>query len=137
MAYQDGSRVALRLMEIEEAIQETNAELQALIDGPLFVTAEELAQRERDFKRLTDRLQGLHAAWQLQQRTVCLRPGRQSGCMAGHLGWEDRPAVAAHSSGQGSALLRHQSIHKPGSRRRRSGGCGGNLDNRVQSETFE
>jgi hypothetical protein len=68
MAYQDGSRVAFRLIEIEETIQETNSQLQALIDGPLFVTAEELAQRERDFKRLTDRLQGLHAAWQLQQQ---------------------------------------------------------------------
>ena len=68
MAYQDGSRVALRLVEIKEAIQETTAELKTLIEGPLFVTAEELVQRERDIKRLTDRLQGLHAAWQLQQQ---------------------------------------------------------------------
>ena len=37
MAYQDGSRVALRLTEIEQAIQETNAQLQALNDGPLFI----------------------------------------------------------------------------------------------------
>ena len=68
MAYQDGSRVALRLIEIDEAIQETNSQLQALINGPLFATAEELALREREFKRLTDRLQGLHAAGQLQQQ---------------------------------------------------------------------
>ena len=68
MAYQDGSRVALRLVEIERAIQEANAQLQALIDGPLFITAEELAQREREFRRLTDRLQSLYAAWQLQQQ---------------------------------------------------------------------
>ena len=68
MAYPDGSRVALRLAEIERAVQETNAQLQALIDGPLFITAEELAQREREFRRLTDRLQSLYAAWQLQQQ---------------------------------------------------------------------
>lgn len=68
MAYQDGSRVALKLTEIEQTIQEANAELQALMNGPLFVSAEELAQRERDFKRLTDRMQGLYAAWQLQQQ---------------------------------------------------------------------
>jgi len=36
MAYQDGSRVALGLTEIQEAIQEVNAQLQALDDGPLF-----------------------------------------------------------------------------------------------------
>jgi len=68
MAYQDGSRVALRLAEIAQAIQETNAQLQALNGGTLFITAEELAQREREFKRLTDRLQGRHAARQLQQQ---------------------------------------------------------------------
>lgn len=68
MAYQDGSRVALRVIEIEEAIQETHGTLQALSDGPLFMTAEELARRERAFKRLTDRLQSLHAARQLQQQ---------------------------------------------------------------------
>ena len=68
MAYRDDSRVAVRLTEIEEAIQETNAQLQALIDGPSFITAEELAQRERQFKRLTDRLQSLHTARQLQQQ---------------------------------------------------------------------
>ena len=68
MAYQDGSRVALRVIEIEEAIQETHGTLQALNDGPLFMTAEELARRERAFKRLTDRLQSLHAARQLQQQ---------------------------------------------------------------------
>ena len=68
MAYQDGSRVARRLIEIEEVIQETNAQLQALIDGPSFITAEELAQRERELKRFTDRLQSLYAARQLQQK---------------------------------------------------------------------
>jgi hypothetical protein len=68
MAYQDGSRVALRLTEIEQAIQETNAQLQVLLAGPLFLTAGELAQRERELRRLTDRLQGLYAAWQLQQQ---------------------------------------------------------------------
>lgn len=68
MAYQDGSRVACKLLEIDEAIQETNGQLQSLIDGPLFMTAEELGQREREFKRLTDRLQGLHTARQLQQQ---------------------------------------------------------------------
>lgn len=34
--------MARRLIEIKEAIQETSAELEALIEGPLFVTAEEL-----------------------------------------------------------------------------------------------
>jgi len=68
MAYQDGSRVALRLTEIQETIQEVNAQLQALNDGPLFIAAEELVQRERELRRLTDRLQGLHAAWQLQHQ---------------------------------------------------------------------
>jgi hypothetical protein len=68
MAYQDGSRVALRLTEIEQAIQETNAQLQVLLTGPLFLTAGELAQRERELRRLADRLQGLYAAWQLQQQ---------------------------------------------------------------------
>ena len=68
MANQDGSRVAFRLTEIERAIQETNAQLQAIIEGPLFMTAEELGQREREFKRLTDRLQSLHATRQLQQQ---------------------------------------------------------------------
>jgi hypothetical protein len=67
MAYQDGSRVARKLTEIEQAIQEANDQLQALRDGFLFVTAEEFARRERDFKGLTDRIQSLHAAWQLQQ----------------------------------------------------------------------
>lgn len=42
MANQDGSRVAFRLTEIERAIQETNAQLQAIIEGPLFMTAEGL-----------------------------------------------------------------------------------------------
>jgi len=68
MAYQDGSRVALKLTEIDEAIQETNAQLQLLNDGPLFATAEELVQREHEFKRLTDRLQGLYVARQFQLR---------------------------------------------------------------------
>lgn len=68
MAYQDGSRVARRLIEIEEAIQETNAQLQTLNERLLPTTAEALAQREREFKRVTDRLQGLHAARQLQQQ---------------------------------------------------------------------
>jgi hypothetical protein len=68
MAYEDGSRVALKLLEIEQAIQETNAQLQALRDEPLFMSAEELAPREREFKLLADRLQSLHTALQLQQQ---------------------------------------------------------------------
>jgi hypothetical protein len=68
MAYQNGSRVALRLTEIAQAIQETNAQLQALNESPLFITGGELAQRERELKRLSDRLQGLHAAGQLQRQ---------------------------------------------------------------------
>lgn len=64
----DVSRVACKLTEIDQEIQETNAELQALIDRELFLTAAELADREREFKRLTDRLQSLNAARQLQRQ---------------------------------------------------------------------
>lgn len=68
MAYQDVSRVSLKLTELNEAIQETNGQLQALDEKSSFGTAEQLADRERELKRLTDRLQGLLMAKQLQRR---------------------------------------------------------------------
>jgi len=66
MAYQDNSCVSHKLTELNEEIQETNDQLQALGEKYSFATAEQLAERERELKRLTDRLQGLLMARQLQ-----------------------------------------------------------------------
>jgi len=68
MAYQDGSRVARKLDEIDQAIQETIAQINDLAVAKPFEAAEECINREREFKRLSDRLQGLHTARQLQQQ---------------------------------------------------------------------
>lgn len=68
MAYQDGSRVTRKLAEIELAIQETLAQIQELAGDAAFQSAEEFIEREREFQRLTDRLQGLHVARQLQHQ---------------------------------------------------------------------
>jgi len=68
MAHQDGSRVTEKLIEIQQLTQDTLAELHALQVAPGFLTAQEFAQREREIKALTDRLQALSAAEQLQRQ---------------------------------------------------------------------
>lgn len=68
MAHLDNSRVTSKLAEIEQAIQETMAQIQLLCSAESFDGAEEFMNREREFKRLTDRLQSLRTAQQLQRR---------------------------------------------------------------------
>jgi len=62
----DDSSVANKIAEIEGAIQETNSRLDQLQLAPPPKNPAELAQQEREFKRLTDQLQSLSAAQQLQ-----------------------------------------------------------------------
>jgi hypothetical protein len=76
MVYQDGSRVSGKLHEIEQAIQETIAQIEGLAFDEPFETAEKFMDREREFKRLTDRLQSLHAARQLQQQLASQKLGQ-------------------------------------------------------------
>jgi hypothetical protein len=64
----DDSSVANRIAEIEETIQETNSRLEQLRLATPPENPVELAQREREFKRLTDQLQSLSIALQLQER---------------------------------------------------------------------
>jgi len=66
MAYQDGSRVTKKLAEIERATQETLTQINQLAGEQPFSSADEFIERERAFKRLTDRLQSLHVARQIQ-----------------------------------------------------------------------
>ena len=55
------------MAEIEESIQETSLQLAQLQSSTPPKTPAELAQREREFKRLTDQLQSLNTALQLQR----------------------------------------------------------------------
>lgn len=85
MANQDGSRVACKLAEIEQAIQETMAQIQDLISAEPFQSAEKLLERELAFKHLTDRLQGLYTARQLQQQLASQELGQaERQCAAGN-----------------------------------------------------
>ena len=76
MAFQDNSRVENKLAEIQQAIQDTYSQIHALSDGPLISTPSDLADRERAIKKLTDRLQGLLTARQVQ-RTLASEERRQ------------------------------------------------------------
>jgi ABC-type phosphate transport system auxiliary subunit len=66
------------MAEIEESIQETSLQLAQLQSSTPPKTAAELAQREREFKRLTDQLQSLNTALQLQ-RTLGSEEQRRQG----------------------------------------------------------
>ena len=64
----DDSKAAQKIAEIEQRLQETRAELDRwLVAAGTLASAEELAQREREGKTLTDRLQGLGVALELQR----------------------------------------------------------------------
>jgi hypothetical protein len=64
----DDSKAAQKIAEIEQRLQETRAELERwLAAAGTLASAEELAQREREGKTLTDRLQGLGVALELQR----------------------------------------------------------------------
>jgi hypothetical protein len=68
----DDSKAARKIAEIERELQETRAEFErwlAAADVP--TNAEELAQREREGKTLTDRLQALATALKLQRALAC------------------------------------------------------------------
>jgi hypothetical protein len=68
----DDSKAARKIAEIERELQETKAEFErwlAAADVP--TNAEELAQREREGKTLTDRLQALATALKLQRALAC------------------------------------------------------------------
>jgi hypothetical protein len=70
MAYvtDDDSKAARRITEIEQELQEANAEFDRwLAAGGMPKGASELAQREREGKVLTDRLQALATALELQR----------------------------------------------------------------------
>jgi hypothetical protein len=76
MAYQDDSRVARKLDEIDQAIQETLAQIKLLDVAEPFDSAETFIEREGDLKDLHDRLQSLRTARQLQERLASLELGR-------------------------------------------------------------
>ena len=64
----DDSKAVRRITEIERQLQEAKAEFErwlAALDTP--ITAAELAQREREGKQHTDRLQALVTALELQR----------------------------------------------------------------------
>ena len=64
----DDSKAARRIAEIQWQLQEARAELDRwLAAGYMPTSATELAQREREGKALTDRIQALAAALELQR----------------------------------------------------------------------
>jgi len=64
----DNSKAVQRITEIQQRLQETKAELDRwLVTGGMPTSAAELAQREREGKALTDRLQALAAALAVQR----------------------------------------------------------------------
>lgn len=64
----DDSKAVRRIAEIEQELQETKAELDRWLSAASTPTrAAELTQRERDSKALTDRIQALATALELQR----------------------------------------------------------------------
>ena len=78
----DDSKAAKKIAEIEQQLQETKAELDRwLAGGSTPSSATELAQREQEGKALTDRLQALATALQMQRagRFGIARAGTEAG----------------------------------------------------------
>ena len=64
----DDSKATKKIAEIEQRLQETKAEIDRWLAAPgTPASAAELAQREREGKSLTDRLQALATALRLQR----------------------------------------------------------------------